>query len=43
VALGSLFPGVAAAIAGLEMARINLPIDLLIWGLIVTGVVNWLI
>ncbi|MEB3305536.1 MAG: arsenical-resistance protein, partial [Cyanobacteriota bacterium] len=34
VALGALFPGAAQAIAGLEVARINLPIALLIWGMI---------
>lgn len=34
VALGALFPGFAQAIAALEVARINLPIALLIWGMI---------
>lgn len=34
VALGALFPGAAQAIAALEIARINLPIGLLIWGMI---------
>jgi arsenite transporter len=34
VALGAVFPGVAAAVASLEFARINLPIALLIWGMI---------
>ncbi len=34
VALGALFPGAAEGIAGLEVARINLPIALLIWGMI---------
>ncbi|MFM9048335.1 MAG: arsenic resistance protein, partial [Cyanobium sp.] len=34
VVLGALFPGVAQAIAALEIARINLPIGLLIWGMI---------
>jgi ACR3 family arsenite transporter len=34
VALGALVPGVAAAVASLEFARINLPIALLIWGMI---------
>ncbi|MFQ6540058.1 MULTISPECIES: ACR3 family arsenite efflux transporter [Aphanothece] len=34
VALGALFPGAAQAIASLEVARINLPIGLLIWGMI---------
>ncbi|MEB3157624.1 MAG: ACR3 family arsenite efflux transporter [Cyanobacteriota bacterium] len=34
VALGAIFPGVAAAVASLEFARINLPIALLIWGMI---------
>lgn len=34
VALGALFPGAAELIAGLEVARINLPIALLIWGMI---------
>lgn len=34
VALGALFPGAAAAIEGLQVARINLPIALLIWGMI---------
>jgi len=34
VALGALFPGAAQAIADLEVARINLPIALLIWGMI---------
>jgi ACR3 family arsenite efflux pump ArsB len=35
VALGSLFPNAAAAIEALQVARINLPIALLIWGMIV--------
>jgi ACR3 family arsenite transporter len=34
VALGALFPGAAAAIETLQVARINLPIALLIWGMI---------
>jgi len=34
VALGALFPGAAAAIEALQVARINLPIALLIWGMI---------
>jgi len=34
VVLGALFPGAAQAIAALEIARINLPIGLLIWGMI---------
>jgi len=34
VALGALFPAVAQGLAGLEFARINLPIALLIWGMI---------
>jgi ACR3 family arsenite transporter len=34
VALGALFPGAAEAVADLEVARINLPIALLIWGMI---------
>jgi arsenite transporter len=34
VALGALFPQAADAIAALEVARINLPIALLIWGMI---------
>jgi ACR3 family arsenite transporter len=34
VALGALFPGAAQLIADLEVARINLPIALLIWGMI---------
>ena len=34
VALGGLFPGLGAAIAALEAAGINLPIAVLIWGMI---------
>jgi ACR3 family arsenite transporter len=34
VTLGALFPVAAELIAGLEVARINLPIALLIWGMI---------
>jgi ACR3 family arsenite transporter len=34
VLLGALFPAAAEAIAALEVARINLPIALLIWGMI---------
>ena len=34
VALGALFPALAGAIASLEVARINLPIALLIWAMI---------
>jgi ACR3 family arsenite transporter len=34
VALGVLWPGAAEALAALELARINLPIGLLIWGMI---------
>ncbi len=34
VALGALFPALAGAIAALEVARINLPIALLIWAMI---------
>jgi len=34
VALGALFPSSAGAIASLEVARINLPIALLIWAMI---------
>jgi ACR3 family arsenite transporter len=34
VALGALFPDAAAAIEALQVARINLPIALLIWGMI---------
>ena len=34
VALGALFPQVAQAVATLDVARINLPIALLIWGMI---------
>ena len=34
VVLGALVPGAAQAIAALEIARINLPIALLIWGMI---------
>ena len=34
VALGAMFPGASELIAGLEVARINLPIALLIWGMI---------
>ncbi len=34
VALGALFPGAAVAIEALQVARINLPIALLIWGMI---------
>jgi len=34
VTLGALFPQAAEAVASLELARINLPIALLIWGMI---------
>jgi ACR3 family arsenite transporter len=34
VVLGALFPQAAQAVAGWELARINLPIALLIWGMI---------
>lgn len=34
VSLGALFPAVAEALTALEFARINLPIALLIWGMI---------
>ncbi|MEB3263713.1 MAG: ACR3 family arsenite efflux transporter [Synechococcus sp.] len=34
VALGAMFPQVAQAVAALEVARINLPIGVLIWGMI---------
>ncbi|MCP9943313.1 ACR3 family arsenite efflux transporter [Cyanobium sp. ATX 6E8] len=34
VTLGAVFPQAAEAVAGLEFARINLPIGLLIWGMI---------
>lgn len=34
VALGALFPDAAAAIEAVQVARINLPIALLIWGMI---------
>ena len=34
VSLGALFPSVAEALTALEFARINLPIALLIWGMI---------
>lgn len=34
VSLGALFPFVAEALTALEFARINLPIALLIWGMI---------
>jgi ACR3 family arsenite transporter len=35
VALGQLLPGVAQAIGGMQVARVNLPIGLLIWVMIV--------
>lgn len=34
VSLGALFPSIAEALTALEFARINLPIALLIWGMI---------
>lgn len=34
VSIGALFPSFAEAVAALEFARINLPIGLLIWGMI---------
>ena len=34
VTFGALFPSIAEAVAALEFARINLPIGLLIWGMI---------
>ena len=34
VTFGALFPSFAEAVAALEFARINLPIGLLIWGMI---------
>jgi Arsenite efflux pump ACR3 and related permeases len=34
VTIGALFPSFAEAVAALEFARINLPIGLLIWGMI---------
>src|SRR4051812_26284292 len=35
VALGHAMPGAFAAVAGLEMARVNLPVALLIWLMII--------
>ena len=35
VALGHFFPGAAAAIGGLELARVNLPVAALVWLMIV--------
>jgi ACR3 family arsenite transporter len=35
ILLGHLFPGVFAAIAGLEIAKVNIPVALLIWLMIV--------
>ena len=35
VALGQLFPGVSRAVGSLEVARVNIPVGLLIWVMIV--------
>lgn len=35
IALGQLFPGVARAIGSLEFARVNIPVGLLIWVMII--------
>ncbi len=40
IGLGQLAPGVAAAVAGLEFARVNLPIGLLIWIMIIPMLVK---
>jgi ACR3 family arsenite transporter len=35
IALGSAFPGLARGVAGLEVARVNIPVGLLIWVMII--------
>jgi ACR3 family arsenite transporter len=40
IGLGQLVPGAAAAIAGLEFARVNLPVGLLIWIMIIPMLVK---
>ena len=40
IGLGQLAPGVAAAVAGLQVARVNLPVGLLIWIMIVPMLVK---
>src|SRR5688572_2525480 len=34
IALGQLFPGVFSALAALEVAKVNLPVALLIWAMV---------
>jgi len=40
IGLGQLAPGVAATVAGLEFARVNLPVGLLIWIMIIPMLVK---